>query len=161
MDRSFLRGNREASLVPCGDHAPMGRSDKERSHTADMHPTEDSDDLVVPSKRANTAKTSVAASVEERGSTRGTVNQMTSSRTLTRTEEGLFGWQRHVTLRGQRTVTGRSRTRLFRTSGSVRGVARKGHSCRDNQEDPRRAGVSVFQPVDFPLPVALLQQTSL
>ena len=91
MDRSFLRGNRETSLVPCGDHSPMGRSDKAGCHTADMHATEESDDLVVPSKRANKAETSVAESVEERGSTKGTVNQMTSSRTRSRNRRG-FVW---------------------------------------------------------------------
>ena len=78
MDRSFLCGNRETSVVPCGDPSPMGRSDKARSHTADMHVTEESDGLVVPTKRANKAETSVAESVEERGSTKGTVSQMTS-----------------------------------------------------------------------------------
>ena len=71
-------------MVPCGDHSPMGLSDKVRSHTADMHTTEESDDLVVPSKRANNAETSVAESVEERGSTKGNVNLITSSRTQSR-----------------------------------------------------------------------------
>ena len=89
MDRRFLRGNRETSVVPCGDPSPMGRSDKARCHTADMHANEESDDLVVPSKRANKAETSVAESVEERGSTKGTVNQMTSSWTLSRNRQGV------------------------------------------------------------------------
>ena len=89
MGRSFLRGNREASLVPCGDHSPIGRSAKARCHTADMHATEESYDLVVPSKRANIAETSAAESVEERGSTKGTVNQMTSSWTLSRNRQGV------------------------------------------------------------------------
>ena len=113
MDRSFLRGNREASLVPCGDHSPIGRSAKARCHTADMHATEESYDLVVPSKRANKAETSVAESVEERGSTKGTVNQMTSSRTLSRNRQG-FVWLAaacNVASATDRHTQGRSRMR--------------------------------------------------
>ena len=64
MDGSSLCGNRETSLVPCGDHSPMGRSEKATSRTADMHAAEESDDLVVPSKRANKAGTPVAESME-------------------------------------------------------------------------------------------------
>ena len=84
MDRSSHRGNRETSVVPCGDHSPMGRSEKATSRTADTHAAEESDDLVVPTKRANKAGTPAAESVEERGSTKGNRLQMTSSRTQCR-----------------------------------------------------------------------------
>ena len=84
MDRSSHRGNRETSVVPCGDYAPMGRSEKATSRTADMDVTEESDDLVEPAKRANKAGTPAAESVEERGSTKGKRLQMTSSRTQCR-----------------------------------------------------------------------------
>ena len=90
MDRSSHRGNRETSVVPCGDHSPMGRSEKATSRTADMHVTEESDDLVVPAKRANKAGTPVAESVEERGSTKGNRIRMTSSRTQCRKWWGCF-----------------------------------------------------------------------
>ena len=79
-DGNALRGNRETSMVPCGDHLPLGRSEKATSRTADMHAVEESDDLVVPSKRANKAGTPAAESVEGRGSTKGKVIQLASSR---------------------------------------------------------------------------------
>ncbi len=56
-----------------------------------MYATEESDDLVVPGKRANKARTLVAESVEERGSTEGNRIQITSSRTQSRTI-GAFVW---------------------------------------------------------------------
>ncbi len=71
-------------MVPCGDMSPMGRSEKANSQPSDMHVTEESDDLVVPGKRANKAGTPAAESVEERGSTKGNRIQMTSSRTQCR-----------------------------------------------------------------------------
>jgi hypothetical protein len=90
MDESSLCGNRETSMVPCGDHLPLGRSEKATSRTADMHVTEESDDLVVPAKRANKAGTPAAESVEERGSTKGNRIRMTSSRTQCRNRWGFF-----------------------------------------------------------------------
>ena len=91
MDGSSLRGNRETSVIPCGDHSPMGRSEKATSRTVDMHVTEESDDLVVPTKRANKAGTPAAESVEERGSTKGNRLQRASSRTQCRNRWGLLG----------------------------------------------------------------------
>ena len=84
MDGNSFRGNRETSVVPNGDHSPEGRSEKATSRTADMHAVEESDDLIVPAKRANKAGTPVAESVEGRGSTKGKVSQMASSRTQRR-----------------------------------------------------------------------------
>jgi len=66
-----LSGNRETPVVPsaaCG----VGRSDKARGPAPDMYAAGESDDLIVPAKRANKAGLSAAAeSVEGRGSTKG------------------------------------------------------------------------------------------
>lgn len=97
MDGSSLRGNRETSAVPCGDHRPMGRSDKATSRTADMYAAEESDGLIVPTKRANNAdevQPRVAAeSVEGRGPVTGNEEQLPSDRPQRRTHQsgGLFG----------------------------------------------------------------------
>jgi len=66
MDGSSHRGSRETSEVPSGDHSPMGRLEKAVGRTANMYAAEESDDLKVPSKRANKAGTPVAESVEGR-----------------------------------------------------------------------------------------------
>ena len=75
MDSSSHCGNRETSVVPCGEVSPMGRSDKATSRTADTHAAEESDGLVVPSKRANNADEArpraAAESVEGRGPAKG------------------------------------------------------------------------------------------
>ena len=83
MDGSSLRGNREISGAPPSS-VLEGRWAKVNDRTADMHAAEKSDDLVVPSKRANKAGTPVAESVEERGSAKGNRIQVTSSRTQSR-----------------------------------------------------------------------------
>lgn len=74
-DESSHRGNRETSAAPCGDHSPQGRSEKAVSQTADMRAAEESDDLIVPSKRVNNMvealPCAVAESVEGRGSAKG------------------------------------------------------------------------------------------
>ena len=56
MDGNSHRGNRETSVVPCGDTSPMGRSEKAHGQSSDMYVTEESDDLVVPGKRARPAR---------------------------------------------------------------------------------------------------------
>jgi hypothetical protein len=89
MCGTFQHGNRETSVAPCGDTSPMGRSEKANRQPSDMHVTEESDDLVVPGKRANKAGTPAAESVEERGSTKGNRLQMTSSRTQCRNMWGV------------------------------------------------------------------------
>ena len=85
MDGHSHRGNRETSVVPCGDTSPMGRSEKAHGQPSGMYVTEESDDLVVPRKRANKAGTPAAEPVEESGSTKGNRFQITSSRTQRRT----------------------------------------------------------------------------
>jgi group II intron reverse transcriptase/maturase len=97
MDGSSPRGNRETSVVPCGDHLPLGRSDKATSQTADMHAAEESDGLIVPSKRANNADEAVprvaAESVEGRGPAKGNEEQSPIDRPQRRNHRsgGLFG----------------------------------------------------------------------
>ncbi len=53
MDGSSLSGNREISEAPPSNHMLEGRLAKVNDQTADMYAAEKSDDLVVPSKRAN------------------------------------------------------------------------------------------------------------
>ena len=97
MDRSSHRGNRETSVVPCGDHLPLGRSEKATSRTADTHITEESDGLIVPSKRANNADEAqpraAAESVEGRGPAKGNEEQLLIDRPQRRNHQsgGLFG----------------------------------------------------------------------
>ena len=52
--------------------------------SSDMYVSGESDDLVVPGKRANKAGTPVAESVEERGSTKGNGIQAATYRTQRR-----------------------------------------------------------------------------
>jgi hypothetical protein len=71
MCGNSLHGNRETLETPpqkpCG-----GRSEKAIGRTSDMHVSRESDDSIVPEKRANKAGTYAAAeSVEGRGSTKG------------------------------------------------------------------------------------------
>ena len=66
-----LRGNRETLEAPLPDGGG-GRFGKAHRQTPDMHVSRESDDSIVPKKRANKAGTQAAAeSVEGRGSTKG------------------------------------------------------------------------------------------
>ena len=89
MDGNSHRGNRETSVVPCGDCLADGTVGEGSQPTSGMHVTEESDGLVVPEKRANKAGTPAAESVEERGSTKGNRFQSTSFRTQRRTTWGV------------------------------------------------------------------------
>ena len=65
--------NRETPEAPVAGGG-AGRSEKAASRTSDMHVLGESDDSIVPAKRANKAGLSaVAESVEGRGSTKGNV----------------------------------------------------------------------------------------
>jgi RNA-directed DNA polymerase len=76
MRGDSLHGNRETlDASPSSDEE---RSEKALGHTSDMHVSRESDDLIVPEKRANNAGRAVprtgaaaAESVEGRGSTKG------------------------------------------------------------------------------------------
>ncbi len=86
MDPSSHCGNRETSVVPCGEVSSRGRLEKATSRTADMHVTEESDGLIVPAKRANKTGTPAA---EGRGSTKGNVLPIATRRKLCRVPPGV------------------------------------------------------------------------
>jgi RNA-directed DNA polymerase len=70
MRGNSLHGNRETLETPSLPSG--GRSEKALGQTSDMHVSRESDDSIVPEKRANKAGTNAAAeSVEGRGSTKG------------------------------------------------------------------------------------------
>ena len=97
MESSSHRGNRETSAVPCGGWSPRGRTDKATSRTADMHAAEESDGLIVPTKRANNAdearSRAVAESVEGRGPAEGNEERSRTDRPQRRKHQswGLLG----------------------------------------------------------------------
>jgi len=71
MRGNSLHGNRETLETPLLE-CSRGRSEKAQSQTSDMHVSRESDDSIVPEKRANKAGSKAAAeSVEGRGSTKG------------------------------------------------------------------------------------------
>ena len=75
MRGNSLHGNRETLETPRLE-CSRGRSEKAHGHTSDMHVSRESDDSIVPEKRANKAGPKAAAeSVEGRGSTKGNVTQ--------------------------------------------------------------------------------------
>lgn len=80
-------GNRESSGVPSGVHTPLGRAQKSESSTNAMHVPEQSDESIVPLKRANNATGSApvaAESGEGRGSAKGNEDRTPSIRTQCR-----------------------------------------------------------------------------
>lgn len=75
MRGNSLRGNRETLEIPPPDGGG-GRFGKALGQTPDMHVSRESDDSIVPKKRANKAGPKAAAEpVEERGSTKGNVTR--------------------------------------------------------------------------------------
>lgn len=74
-----MRENRETPEVPAGDGA-AGRPEKATGRTSGMHVSGESDDLVVPPKRANKAGFPAAESVEGRRSTKGNTVQAAADR---------------------------------------------------------------------------------
>jgi hypothetical protein len=92
MCGTFQHGNRETPETPSPATAgTVGEGDLPKS---DMHVSGESDDLVVPGKRANKAGTPVAESVEERGSTKGNGIQAATCRTQRRIPcVVLSGWR--------------------------------------------------------------------
>ena len=74
MRGNLMRENRETRVPPTTPAGVVGRSEKASRPTSDMHGARESDDLIVPAKRANNAGPKAAAeSVEGRGSTKGNV----------------------------------------------------------------------------------------
>ena len=75
MRGNSLHGNRETLETPRLESS-RGRSEKAHGQTSDMHVSRESDDFIVPEKRANKAGPKAAAeSVEGRGSTKGNATQ--------------------------------------------------------------------------------------
>jgi hypothetical protein len=75
MCGNSMHGNRETLEIPTSQD--VGRSEKALCRTADMHVSRESDDSIVPQKRANNAGPKAAAeSVEGRGSTKGNAAQV-------------------------------------------------------------------------------------
>ena len=75
MRGNSLHGNRETLETPPRDNCG-GRSEKAICRTSDMYVSRESDDPIVPEKRANKAGPMAAAeSVEGRGPTKGNVTQ--------------------------------------------------------------------------------------
>ena len=74
MRGNSLHGNRETLETPSLIYS-RGRSEKALGQTSDMHVSRESDDSIVPEKRANNAEPSAAESVEGRGSTKGNATQ--------------------------------------------------------------------------------------
>jgi hypothetical protein len=85
MCGNSMRGNREALQTPTLDRG-VGRSKKAKSRNVDMHVCGESDDLVVPTKRANKvgAEALAAESAEGRRATKGNAPQAYSCRTQSR-----------------------------------------------------------------------------
>jgi hypothetical protein len=76
MRGNSLHGNRETLETPSLENS-RGRSEKALGQTSDMHVSRESDDSIVPEKRANKAGTNAAAeSVEGRGSTKGNATRI-------------------------------------------------------------------------------------
>ena len=94
MCGNSMRENREAPQTPTL-HRGVGRSTKAKSRTVDMHVCGESDDLIVPTKRANKAGAYALAaeSAEERRSTKGNAPQAHSCRTQSRVCESQGLWR--------------------------------------------------------------------
>ena len=88
-----MRENREALQTPTLDGS-AGRSKKAKSRNVDMHVCGESDDLVVPTKRANKVDgyALAAESAEGRRSTKGNAPQAHSCRTQSRGCESQGLW---------------------------------------------------------------------
>ncbi len=100
-----MRENRETPESPSLDSGG-GRPEKANCRKSGTHETGESDDLIVPAKRANKSGQPEAESVEERGSTEGNARQEAALRTQGR-ESASTG------LKGVRKVARRERTAKF------------------------------------------------
>ena len=84
MCGNSMRENRETSKTPCR-FGRKGRPEKAFRRTSGSHVFEESDDLIVPTKRTNKAGPTAAESVKGRGSARERSCSLTTSRTQSRT----------------------------------------------------------------------------
>ena len=83
MRGNSMRGNRETPESLTVDGA-VGRPEKAYGRTSGMYDSGESDDLIVPGKRANKAGQPAAEPVEGSGSTKGNAMQPTAYRTQSR-----------------------------------------------------------------------------
>jgi len=89
MRGNSLRGNREVPSVPTADGA-MGRSEKVKSRTSDMHAGGKSDGPIVPEKLPNNhGAMTCAEAVEGRGLAKGSTLQTAGARTQRRTTSSI------------------------------------------------------------------------
>jgi RNA-directed DNA polymerase len=89
MRGNSLRGNREVPSVPFADGA-MGRSEKAKSRTSDMHADGKSDGPIVPAKLPNNDGPEPSAeAVEGRGPTKGNTEQTAEARTQSRSTSSI------------------------------------------------------------------------
>jgi RNA-directed DNA polymerase len=106
MRGNSLRGNREVPSVPLADGA-MGRSEKVKSRTPDMHADGKSDGPIVPKKPPNNDGPEPSAeAVEERGPTKGNTSKAAMARTQSRSTAS-------ICLRGVREVAKKDRKARF------------------------------------------------
>jgi hypothetical protein len=83
MRGNSMRENRETPETPSVD-GTLGRPVKAKCRTTGVHVTGESDDPIVPAKRANNAGVPAAEPVEGRGSTKGNTDQTAADRTQSR-----------------------------------------------------------------------------
>jgi group II intron reverse transcriptase/maturase len=102
-----MRENRETPEGAPPDGG-VGRSDKARSRTSDMHVPGESDDPIVPARQANKAGRPVAEFVEGRGSAKGNARQSAAPRAQNR--QGAS-----IGLKGVRAVARRDKEVRFTT----------------------------------------------
>ena len=78
-----MRENRETPRTPASD-GPAGRPEKAKGRTSGVYVSGESDDSIVPAKRANKAADAAAESVEGRESTKGNTDQTAADRAQNR-----------------------------------------------------------------------------
>jgi group II intron reverse transcriptase/maturase len=102
-----MRENRETPETPSADGAG-GRPEKAQGRTSGMHVSGESDNPIVPTKRANKAGVPAAESVEGRGLTKGNTVGSTAYRAPNRGRAS-------IGLEGVRKLAGRSKETRFTT----------------------------------------------
>jgi hypothetical protein len=111
MRGNSVHGNRETLETPPPDGGG-GRSEKACCRTTDLHVSRESDDPIVPEKRANKAGlTAAAESVEGRGSTKGNATRTSLAPDTVPGKRGMGLWGVRKALTAARHTRGKSRMR--------------------------------------------------